>query len=112
MAGCTMGWIGSREYRGAKRADLLLLMIIGEAADQDGVFIANIDKLVDDTGYPAKTIEASLRRLVKMGKLRRITDDQGRVISNVWYATLERRGQWHLYRVGWYSEQGKDLRWA
>jgi hypothetical protein len=29
MAGCTMGWIGSREYRGAKRADLLLLMIRG-----------------------------------------------------------------------------------
>ena len=28
MAGCTMGWIGSREYRGAKRADLLLLMIM------------------------------------------------------------------------------------
>jgi len=49
---------------------------------------------------------------VKMGKLRRLTDDQGRVISNVWHHTLERRGQWDLYRVGWYNEQGEDLRWA
>ena len=112
MAGCTMGWIGSSEYRGAKRVDLLLLMIIAEGADQNGVDYADLDKLSAQTGYPHKTIEASLRRLVKMGKLRRLTDDQGRVISNVWHATLERRGQWHLYRVGWYSEQGKDLRWA
>jgi hypothetical protein len=105
-----MRWLGSREYRGAKRVDLLLIMIIGEAADQNGVFIANIDKLVDETGYPAKTIEASLRRLIKMGKLRRITDDQGRLISWVYDGTLERRGQWHLYRVGWFNEQGEVIK--
>jgi DNA-binding transcriptional ArsR family regulator len=110
MAGCTMGWIGSAEYRGAKRVDLLLLMIIAEDADGEGVCVADLDRLADETGYPHKTIEASLRRLVKMGKLRRLTDDQGRVFSNVYESTLERRGQWHLYRVGWYSEQGKDLR--
>jgi len=105
-----MRWVGSAEYHGAKRIDLLLIMIIGEAADQNGVFIANIDKLVDETGYPAKTIEASLRRLVKMGKIRRITDDQGRLISWVYDGTLERRGQWHLFRVGWFNEQGEVIR--
>jgi hypothetical protein len=105
-----MRWLGSREYRGAKRVDLLLVMIIGEAADQNGVFVANIDKLVDETGYPAKTIEASLRRLVKMGKLRRLTDGQGRLISWVWERTLEGRGQWHVYRVGWFNEQGEAIK--
>jgi hypothetical protein len=107
MAGCVMG---CAEYRGAKRVDLLLLMMIAERADQNGVDVADLDKLSDETGYPRKTIEASLRRLVKMGKLRRLTDDQGRVIGNVWHHTLERRGQWHLYRVGWFNEQGEPIK--
>jgi hypothetical protein len=105
-----MRWVGSAEYHGAKRIDLLLIMIIGEAADQNGVFIANIDRLVDETGYPAKTIEASLRRLVKIGKLRRLTDDHGRLIGNVWQHTADKRGQWHLYRVGWFNEQGEPIK--
>jgi len=110
MAGCTMRWVGSAEYRGAKRIDLLLLMIMAEGADQNGVEVANLDKLSAQTGYPRQTIEASLRRLVKMGKLRRLTDDQGRLISWVWERTLEGRGQWHVYRVGWFNEQGEPIK--
>jgi hypothetical protein len=101
---------GYADYRGAKRGDLLVLILLTQLSDQAGVVVGNIDQLVDETGYPAKSIEASLRRLVKMGKLRRITDDQGRLISWVYDGTLERRGQWHLYRVGWFNEQGEAIR--
>ena len=107
MAGCVMG---CADYRGVQRVDLLLLTIIADRADQNGVDIADLDKLSAQTGYPRQTIEASLRRLVRMGKLRRLTDDQGRLIANVWKVTAERRGPWHLYRVGWFNEQGEPIK--
>jgi DNA-binding MarR family transcriptional regulator len=102
--------MGCADYSGVKRVDLLLLMIFAERADQNGVDYADLDKLAERTGYPRQTIEASLRRLVRMGKLRRLTDDQGRLIANVWKMTAERRGPWHLYRVGWFNEQGGPIR--
>jgi len=107
MAACVMG---CADYSGVKRVDLLLLMLITEGTDQNGVEIANLDRLENITGYPRQTLEASLRRLVRKGKLRRLTDDQGRVIGNVWDRTAEMRGPWHLYRVGWFNDNGDPMR--
>ena len=101
---------GYADYTGAKRGDLLMLMLLTDRTDQEGVVVGNLDRLEEDTGYPRKTIEASLRRLERMGKLRRLTDNQGRVIGNVWEHTAEKRGQWHLYRVGWFNEQGGPIK--
>jgi hypothetical protein len=101
---------GYADYTGAKRGDLLVLMLLTQLTDQTGVVVANIDQLVDDTGYPAKSIAASLRRLERMGKLRRETDDYGYVIGNVCEYTAKKRGRWHLYRVGWFNEQGEPIK--
>lgn len=101
---------GYADYSNVKRIDLLMLMLITQGTDQFGVEIADLDKLEEITGYPHKTLEASLRRLVQKGKLRRLTDDQGRLIGNAWGHTAEKRGQWHLYRVGWFNEQGEPIR--
>jgi hypothetical protein len=98
------------DYHGAKRGDLLVLLLMTDWTDQEGVVVANLDRLEEDTGYPRKTLEASLRRLVKIGKLRRLTDDHGRLIGNVWQHTADKRGQWHLYRVGWFNEQGEPIK--
>ena len=106
MAACVMG---CADYAGAKRSDLLMLMLLTERTDQTGVVIGDLDRLEEDTGYPRQTIEASLRRLVRMGKLRRLTDDQGRLIAKVWKMTADRRGPWHLFRVGWFNEQGEPI---
>ena len=101
---------GYADYTGAKRGDLLVLMLLTDRTDQEGVVVGNLDRLEEDTGYPRKTLEASLRRLEKMGKLRRLTDNLGRIIGNVWEHTAEKRGQWHLYRVGWFNEQGEPIK--
>jgi hypothetical protein len=106
MAACVMG---CADYSGAKRSDLLILMLLTERTDQTGVVIGDLDRLEEDTGYPRKGVEASLRRLVSMGKLRRLTDNLGRIIGNVWDVTADKRGQWHLYRVGWFNEQGEPI---
>lgn len=98
------------DYSGAKRGDLLVLILLTNLTDQEGVVVGNLDRLEEDTGYPRKSIEASLRRLEKTGKLRRLTDNQGRIIGNVWEHTAEKRGQWHLYRVGWFNEQGEPIK--
>jgi hypothetical protein len=39
-----------------------------------------------------------------------LTDNQGRIIGNVWEHTAEKRGQWHLYRVGWFNESGQPIK--
>ena len=101
---------GYADYTGAKRVDLLVLILMTQGADQFGVEVADLDELQEYTGYPRKTLEASLRRLVKMGKLRRLTDDQGRLIGNAWGWCAEKRGDWHIYRVGWFNEQGEPIK--
>ena len=97
------------DYTGAKRGDLLLLKTLAEGSDQNGVEVADLERLERITGYPRRTLEASLRRLVRKGKLRRLTDDVGRVVGNVWHYTASLRGPWHLYRVGWFNEQGEPI---
>lgn len=102
---------GYADYRGVKRGDLLLLKIMAERSDQTGVDVADLDRFESITGYPRKTLEASLRRLVRKGKLRRLTDDEGRITGgNVWHIMADMRGPWHLYRVGWFNENGEPIK--
>lgn len=101
---------GYADYTGAKRGDLLVLMLLTDRTDQEGVVIGDLDYLEEITGYPRKSIEASLRRLVRKGKLRQLTDNQGRIMGNVWEHTASKRGQWHIYRVGWFNESGQPIK--
>jgi len=101
---------GYADYSGAKRGDLLLLMLLTDHTDQEGVVVGDLDQLEEDTGYPRKTIEASLRRLEKMGKLRRLTDNLGRVFGRVHSFTREQQNGWHIYRAAGFDDNGKEMK--
>lgn len=107
MAGCVEG---CADYSGVTRIDLLVLRLLTEWTDQEGVLVCDLDRLELESGYPRKTLEASVSRLVRKGKLRQLTDNLGRLIANVWDVTASKRGHWHLYRVGWFNEQGEPIR--
>jgi len=92
-----------------KRADRLVLMTMADFADCEGVMIADLEALEETTGYPRKTIEAVLRRQTKKGRIRRLTDDQGRVFGKVHPFKLERQNGWHIFRAGGYDENGKEM---
>ena len=92
-----------------KRADRLVLMTMADCADCEGVMIADLEALEDTTGYPRKTIEAVLRRQTKAGRIRRLTDDQGRVFGRVHSFTREQQNGWHIYRAAGYDDNGKEM---
>ena len=92
-----------------KRADRLVLIEMSELADSEGVMVADLDRLEGVTGYPRKTIEAVLRRQTKQERIRRLTDNQGRVFGKVHSFTLDRQNGWHVYRAGGYDENGKEM---
>ena len=92
-----------------KRADRLVLIEMSELADSEGVMVADLDRLEGVTGYPRKTIEAVLGRQTKAGRIRRLTDDQGRVFGRVHSFTREQQNGWHIYRAAGYDDNGKEM---
>lgn len=92
-----------------KRADRLVLIEMSELADSEGVMVADLDRLEGVTGYPRKTIEAVLRRQTKQGRIRRLTDDQGRVFGRVHSFTREQQNGWHIYRAAGFDDNGKEM---
>ena len=92
-----------------KRADRLVLIEMSELADSEGVMVADLDRLEGVTGYPRKTIEAVLGRQTKQGRIRRLTDDQGRVFGRVHSFTREQQNGWHIYRAAGFDDNGKEM---
>ena len=92
-----------------KRADRLVLIEMSELADSEGVMVADLDRLEGVTGYPRKTIEAVLGRQTKQGRIRRLTDDQGRVVGRVRSFTREQQNGWHIYRAAGFDDNGKEM---
>jgi hypothetical protein len=82
---------------------------MSELADSEGVMVADLDRLEGVTGYPRKTIEAVLRRQTKQGRIRRLTDDQGRVFGRVQSFTREQQNGWHIYRAAGFDDNGKEM---
>lgn len=91
-----------------KRADRLILLEMADFADCEGVMVADLEALERKTGYPRKTIEAVLRRQTKQGRIRRLTDDQGRIFGNVHPSVREKQNGWHVFRAAGYDENGKE----
>ena len=92
-----------------KRADRLILLEMADCADCEGVMVADLEALEQTTGYPRKTIEAVLRRQTKHGRIRRLTDDEGRVFGRVHWFTREQQNGWQIYRAAGYDDNGKQL---
>jgi len=92
-----------------KRADRLVLIEMSELADSEGVMVADLDRLEGVTGYPRKTIEAVLGRQTKAGRIRRLTDNQGRVFGRVHSFTREQQNGWHIYRAAGFDDNGKEM---
>lgn len=107
MAACVLA---RADYGGVNRIDQLVLRVLVDWTDQTGAMIGDIKRLCVETGYSERTLCAAIARLVRAGRLRQLTDEFGRITGNVWKHTAEKRGQWPLYRVGWFNEQGEPIR--
>ena len=93
-----------------KRADRLILLEMADCADCEGVMVADLEALEGTTGYPRKTIEAVLSRQTKAGRIRRLTDDEGRVFGRVHWFTREQQNGWHIYRAAGFDDNGKEMK--